>query len=83
MGSKTFDGVWFTCYSHDHAPPHVHGRYAGLHVLVEFVDGKVRLAHRPKPVKPANGKQSDVNHILKTAAKYADELLKLWKVTHG
>ncbi len=83
MGSKTFDGVWFVAYSHDHPPPHVHGRYAGVEVLVELVDGLVRLAHRTKPIRPRNGKQSDVNHILNTATKHAAELMELWRITNG
>ncbi len=83
MGSKTFHGVWFISYAHDHAPPHVHGRYAGVTVIVEFIDGTVRLAERPNPVTPANGKRSDVNHVLKTATIYADELMKIWRQMHG
>ncbi len=83
MGSKTFHGVWFISYAHDHAPPHVHGRYAGVTVIVEFIDGTVRLAERPNPVSPANGKRSDVNHVLKTATIYADELMKIWRQMHG
>jgi hypothetical protein len=82
VGSKTFDGVWFGCYSDDHPPPHVHGKYAGVEVLVELVDGEVRLALRAKPIRPANGKRSDVNHILRTAEKHADELMELWRTTH-
>ena len=39
-------------YSHDHLPPHVHGRYAGVQVLVEMVDGTVKLARRPKAIRP-------------------------------
>jgi hypothetical protein len=83
VGSKTFDGVWFISYSHDHAPPHVHGWYAGIVVLVELIDGTVRLAERTKPVRPPNAKRSDVNHVLRTATKHADELMKIWTVTHG
>ena len=77
------DGVWFVAYSHDHPPPHVHGRYAGVEVLVELVNGTVRLAHRAKPIRPPNGKRSDVNHILLTATKHAAELMELWRVTNG
>ena len=40
VGSKTLDGVWFAAYSDDHLPVHVHGRYAGIEVLVEFADGE-------------------------------------------
>ncbi|HEY5330983.1 MAG TPA: DUF4160 domain-containing protein [Acidobacteriaceae bacterium] len=83
MGSKTFDGVWFISFSDDHPPPHVHGRYAGIEVLVELVNGTVRLALRSKPVRPRNAKQSDVQHILRTATMNASELLELWRNTHG
>ena len=83
MGSKTFDGVWFEAYSDDHLPPHVHGYYAGIEVLVELIDGRTRLAQRSNPVFPHNAKRSDVRHILKTATKYGDELAELWRVARG
>jgi len=83
MGSKTFDGVWFIAYSHDHLPPHVHGRYAGVEVLVELVNGQVRLAHRAKAIRPPSGKRADVNHVLKTATENASELMELWRITNG
>jgi hypothetical protein len=83
VGSKTFDGVWFTAYSDDHPPPHVHGWYAGIEVLVEFVGGTVRLAQRARPVRPPNGKRSDVNHVLKVAARNAAELMELWRIING
>jgi hypothetical protein len=38
--------AWFVAYSHDHPPPHVHGFYAEVEVLLELVDGTVRLAQR-------------------------------------
>jgi hypothetical protein len=52
-------------------------------VLVELVNGTVRLAHRPKAIRPPNGKQSDVNHILNTATKHAAELMELWRIING
>lgn len=58
MGSKTFDGVWFEAYSLDHPPPHVHGFYAGVEVVVELTDLGVRLSP----------KQSHVNRILRKAS---------------
>lgn len=81
MGSKTFDGVRFSAFSHDHPPPHVHGYYAGIAVIVELDEGKrqARLAERRDHIVPSNGKRSDVNHVLTTAAKYFDEVLRLWK----
>jgi hypothetical protein len=43
VGSKTSDGVWFISYSHDHAPPHVHGDYGRVRVVVELLpDGSVQ-----------------------------------------
>ena len=83
MGSKTFDGVWFISYMRDHLPPHVHGFYAGIEVLVELVDGEVRLAQRAKPIIPRNGKRSDVNHVLRTATEHADKLMELWRIING
>jgi hypothetical protein len=83
VGSKTFDGVWFEAYSRDHPPPHVHGFYADVEVLVELVNGKTRLAKRSEPIIPRNAKRSDVNRILRTATKYADELVELWRVARG
>ena len=83
MGSKTFDGVWFVAYSHDHLPPHVHGFYAEVEVLLELVNGTVRLAQRAKPIRPPKAKKSDVNHILRTAMKHTAELMELWRITNG
>ena len=83
MGSKTFDGVWFVAYSNDHLPPHVHGFYAEVEVLVELVNGTIRLAQRPRSVRPPKAKRSDVNHILRTATKHTAELMELWRITNG
>ncbi len=83
MGSKTYDGVWFSAYSHDHEPPHVHGQYAGITVLVELIDGTVRLAERTRPVRPPNAKRSHVNHVLRTAEEHAEQLMAIWRLTHG
>ena len=81
MGSKTFDGVRFVAWSNDHPPPHVHGLYAGIEAIVELMieDRKVRLAIRDDQVRPRKAKRSDVNHILRTAAKNFDELVQLWE----
>jgi hypothetical protein len=84
VGSKTYDGVWFAAYSHDHPPPHVHGRYAGVQLIVDLLpDGKVRESVRWDAVVPANGKRSDVRHILAVAARHVIELMELWEKTHG
>jgi len=61
----------------------VHGRYAGVEVIVELVNGQVRLAHRAKAIRPSNGKQADVNYILNTATEYAAQLMELWRITNG
>jgi hypothetical protein len=79
----TFAGIWFVAYSEDHWPPHFHGEYAGVTVIVEIVDGEVRLATRRRRVKPANAKRSDVMRILKTAEQNADALIALWEKVHG
>jgi DNA-directed RNA polymerase subunit L len=81
MGSISFEGVRFAAYSDDHPPPHVHGFYAGIEAIVELMieERKVRLANRRDCVDPRNAKRSDVNHILRTAAKHFDELVELWE----
>jgi hypothetical protein len=84
VGSKTYDGVRFSAWSDDHLPVHVHGFYAGTSAIVELLDDHtVRLADRPRAVRPKPAKQSDVNHILRTAEKYAEELLGLWRAARG
>jgi hypothetical protein len=83
MSSLTFAGVWFSCYSDDHMPPHVHGKYGGVTVIVELIDGHVRLAKRSKAISPPNGKRSDVKRILQTATENADALHNLWRRVHG
>jgi len=84
VGSKTFDGVWFAAYSNDHPPPHVHGRYANVQVIVDLLpDGGVRQANRRDAILPPNAKRSDVRHILEVASANGDELLALWRATHG
>jgi hypothetical protein len=84
MGSKTFDGVWFISFSHDHLPPHVHGRYAGVEVIVDLLPGaKVIQSKRKNAVRPKKSKQSDVRKILRVAAENSIELGKLWESTHG
>jgi hypothetical protein len=54
VGSLIFDGVRFSFYSHDHPPPHVHGHYSGIIVVVDlFVDG-VALSRRARNMTPRN-----------------------------
>ena len=83
MGSKTFDGVWFSSYSHDHLPPHVHGRYAETEVVIELGLNEVRFARRWDHTRPPNAKMSDVKRIMTVAARHRAELQALWEATHG
>ena len=84
MGSKTYDGVWFTCYSHDHPPPHVHARSNGVEVVIDLLPGgKIVRSTRPRPIKPANAQRSEINRILYVAAAHSIELQQLWEKTHG
>jgi hypothetical protein len=84
VGSKTFDGVWFISYAHDHLPPHVHGRYAGVEVIVDLVpEGKIRQSSRWDAILPANAMRGDVRRILETAKAHGDELMALWRIARG
>lgn len=83
MGSKTFDGVRFHGFTDDHDPPHLHGFYAEVEVLVELANGQAYLADREDAVRPPNGKRSDVRYVLRTAAKYANELTAIWRAARG
>lgn len=84
VGSKTYDGVRFSVYPHDHLPPHVHGMTAGAVVIVDLLpDGEVTLSSRKDAIDPANAKRSDVAKVLKTAGRHVDELIALWEKTHG
>jgi hypothetical protein len=83
MGSKTFSGVRFQAFTDDHDPPHLHGLYADIEVLVELLNGRAYLANRDDAIRPANAKRSDVRHVLITAAKHAEELLALWRNARG
>jgi hypothetical protein len=81
VGSKTFDGVWFLAYVHDHSPPHVHGKYAGTTVILDldFMTREVRLSDRRNRIQPSNAKRSDVNRIRQVADEHAEELFALWE----
>ena len=84
MGSKTFDGVWFIAYSHDHLPPHVHGLYENTEVLVDLLPGGgVAKSNRREAVRPSGAKRGDVRRIMSTAAAHAAELHELWEKAHG
>ena len=84
MGSKTFDGVWFISFSHDHLPRHVHGEYGETTVIVDLLaTGGVAKSSRRNAVIPRQAKQNEVRKILKAAGEYAAELHELWEATHG
>jgi len=84
VGSKTFDGVWFISFADHHLPPHVHGRYAEIEVIVDLLaDGDIIQSDREDSVSPRNAKRSDVRRILRVAAAHAAELHKLWETMHG
>jgi hypothetical protein len=81
VGSRTFDGVRFAAWSHDHDPPHIHGYYAGVEVILDLVAEKeeIVLADRRKRVIPSNAKKSDINRIVRAANDHADAIFKLWE----
>jgi hypothetical protein len=85
VGSKTFDGVRFSAYVDDHLPPHVHGFYAGVEVILEldFETRDIRLARRHDRVQPQNAKSSDVRRVRRAAEEYGEELFRLWEVARG
>ena len=84
MSSKTFDGVWFISYANDNLPPHVHGFYAEVEVIVNLLPGvMVGRSGRTDAVTPQNAKRSDVRRILKVASVHAAELHKLWETMNG
>lgn len=81
MGSRTFHGVRFAAWSDDHIPPHVHGYYAGIEVVLDLIaeTEEIVLANRAKRVIPANAKKSDINRIVRAANKHADAVFRLWE----
>jgi hypothetical protein len=84
VGSKTFNGVWFTSYVNDHPPPHVHGEYAETRLIVDLLaDGTVQRSQRWDAVRPAGARRSDVRRILEVAAEHAAQLKQLWEKAHG
>jgi hypothetical protein len=83
LGSLTFNGVRFAAYVDDHRPPHLHGFYAGVEVIVEIGSNYVDLANRRRNIIPRNAKRSDVAHILNAAADHREALLKLWRTENA
>ena len=84
MGSFIFDGVTFRVYPEDHDPPHIHGRYQGIVVIIELGQDKVvRLASRWDAVQPRDAKRNHVRHVVTVAAERFDELVELWEEAHA
>jgi hypothetical protein len=84
VGSKTYEGVRFSVFSHDHLPPHVHGSTEGVIVILDLLaDGSVSLSQRRDAIKPSNAKANVVAKIQRVAASHAAELSALWEKTHG
>lgn len=81
MGSKTFEGLRFSAYTEAHAPPHVHGFYGGVEVVLEIdpVADEIRLSNRSRRIKPANARISDIRRIVRVANDNSDELFELWE----
>jgi Domain of unknown function (DUF4160) len=85
VGTKTYDGVWFVAYTDDHPPPHVHGFYSGIEVILDLIDAEeetdreIHLSDRKKAIKPRNAKQAHVNHVIRVAEEHSDELFILWE----
>ena len=84
MGSYRFDGVTFRVYPEDHDPPHVHGRYQGVVVILELgEDGRVRFAERWDAIQPGDAKRNHVRHVLNVANAHFDDLMELWEEAHA
>jgi hypothetical protein len=84
VGSYQFDGVTFRVYPEDHHPPHVHGRYQGIVVILELCNGgRVRLADRDDAIRPGDGKRNHVRHVLNVASSHYSDLLELWEEAHA
>ena len=85
MGSLRFEGVRFSVYSDDHAPPHIHASYAEVVVVIDLLIAQraVALSKRRNAVTPLNGSRADVNYILELAANHFDALVHLWETIHG
>ena len=73
-------GVRFFIYPQDHAPLHVHARYAQTLAVVELrADRTVALASRQNRIIPRNAKHGDVRKILRTAVKHYDAIVAAWE----
>ena len=84
MGSILFDGVTFRAHPDDHEPPHLHGRYQDVVVIVELLPGRlVRLARRKDAILPPDAKRNQVKHVLEVAQMHFDELMEKWEAAHA
>jgi hypothetical protein len=84
VGSYLFDGVTFRVYPQDHDPPHVHGRYQGVILILELgIDRTIRIADRWDAIRPGNAKRNQIRHILDVASEHYDDLMELWEEAHG
>lgn len=83
MGSLRFEGILFSIYSHDHAPPHVHAKISSGEVIIDLLpDGNVRLSSRANAIRPANLKSSEVRKTTRVAAENYEELMTMWRNIH-
>ena len=82
MGSLRFDGVRFAMFVNDHPPPHAHGSYGSVSVVVEFGDPE-KIGVRRRSAYPKKAKRSQVRKIVDTAAEHYDELKRMWEANHG
>ena len=83
MGSIRLEGVWFQVWADDHAPPHVHARYADVKLVIELPIGSGTVRLRSGSLEPANAKRADVRYALRMAQTYPAELLSLWEQLHA
>lgn len=71
-------------YPEDHDPPHVHGRYQGVVVILELgEDGHVRIAERWDAIRPGDAKRNHVRHVLNVANAHFNDLMELWEEAHA
>ena len=75
------DGVRFTIYPNDHAPPHVHAIGAGWEIVVGLGNGE-----EIKPsIREINGKSTKamIRSVLYAAHTRNGELFATWRRIHG
>ena len=84
MSSLIFEGIRFSAYPNDHAPPHVHGKCGSGVVVVElFEDWTVALSTRRRAIIPSSMKKSDIKKVLQVAGRRAEQLWRLWEKRDG